>query len=167
MCASPNPAFERTRRSAQFFLAGRRWRRAAQLGRWSTVRRQLFHFFAYTAVTTVSVFALADAVVPNDARKIIQQVHIASSNGDFAALRQLMARDFQWSFGGDRDADQAIEAWKAEAKYLRNMKRVTAQPCGFRTAEVIECPAKAGIKFRAGFEKTRAGWRMHYFVEGD
>src|SRR5688572_3172793 len=29
----PNPAFERTRRSAQFFSFSRRWRRAAQLGR--------------------------------------------------------------------------------------------------------------------------------------
>ena len=131
------------------------------------VRRQLMHLLAYAAATSVSVAGPANAAIPSDARKVIQQVHKASSNGDFATLRQLMVQEFQWSFGGDLNAEQAIEAWKSEGKYLKNMKRVTAQQCGFLTPEMIECPAKAGTKYRAGFERTPLGWRMHYFVEGD
>jgi hypothetical protein len=36
--ALPNAAFERTRRPAQLFPSGGRWRRAAQLGRWAAFR---------------------------------------------------------------------------------------------------------------------------------
>jgi hypothetical protein len=78
-----------------------------------------------------------------------------------------MIRDFQWSFGGDADVQQALEAWKADPKYLQHLRRVTSQPCGFITPQVVQCPLKASAGFRAGFERTPEGWRMSYFVEGD
>ena len=58
----------------------------------------------------VGVFPLpmaAIAAIPRDAWKVIQEVHAAATNKDFAALRRLMVRDFQWSFGGDSDAERA------------------------------------------------------------
>jgi hypothetical protein len=78
-----------------------------------------------------------------------------------------MIREFQWSFGGDNDAEQALDAWKGDPKYLRNLARVTAQSCRFITRAIIECPAKAAKGYRAGFARTPEGWRMRYFVAGD
>ena len=122
-------------------------------------------------VTRALSFALlpvvANAAIPEDARRAIQEVHRAATNGDFAVLRKLMVRDFQWSFGGDPDAQQALDAWKADPRYLRNLRRVTLQHCGFITPQIVQCPAGARASFRAGFERTQDGWRMRYFVEGD
>jgi hypothetical protein len=144
-------------------LAGGRW--YVQDVRYSGNRSLVAELKAYIDEGTRS--CAKPAVVPAHARQVIQQIQVASTKGDFAALRQLMVADFQWSFGGDSDAEQALEAWKTEAKYLRNLRRVSAQQCALRTPETIECPAKSGTGFRAGFKKTPAGWRMHYFVEGD
>jgi hypothetical protein len=103
-------------------------------------------------------FSLGSAAeIPLQARKIIQQVHAASAKKDLSALSRLMVRDFQWSFGGDRDVQQALDAWKANPSYLRNLRRVTGQQCDFRTPETIQCPVKAGVNFRAGFEKAADG----------
>jgi len=105
--------------------------------------------------------------IPIDAQKVIEQVHAAAVNEDFTLLRRLMVRDFQWSFGGDANVEQAFDAWKTDPKYLRSLKRVTAQPCAFIGSAIIQCPAKGRTNFRAGFGKTADGWRMQYFVEGD
>ena len=125
--------------------------------------------FLVCAATVVSAEGIGAVTpgIPQDAHELIERVHNAASKMDYATLRTLMAREFQWSFGGDEDADQALEAWKKDAKYLRNLKRVTSERCAFITRELIECPASAGVHFRAGFEKTRSGWRMRYFVAGD
>ena len=123
---------------------------------------------AYAAVLAVFFTSpSAAASILRDARVAIQQVHAASANEDYSALRRLMVRDFQWSFGGDADVQQALDAWKADTKYFKNLRRVTGQQCSYRTQEIVECPAKAGTAFRAGFAKTADGWRMRYFVEGD
>lgn len=110
---------------------------------------------------------VARAAIPDDAVNVIRQVNAAAASEDFTALRLLMVRDFQWSFGGDTDVQQALDAWKADPKYLRNLRRVTSQPCGFITSQIVQCPVNAGAHFRAGFERTPDGWRMRYFVEGD
>ena len=107
------------------------------------------------------------ADIPKEARDVIRAVHASAQKSDFAALRSLMVREFQWSFGGDPDAEQALESWKADPQYMRNLARVTAQGCGFITREIIECPAKAGKGYRAGFARTPDGWRMRYFIAGD
>ena len=107
------------------------------------------------------------SAIPIEAQKVIEQVHAAAANEDFAQLRRLMVRDFQWSFGGDANVDQALDTWKADPKYLRGLKRVTAQQCAFIDSAIVQCPAKGRTNFRAGFGKTADGWRMQYFVEGD
>ena len=107
------------------------------------------------------------SAIPIEAQKVIDQVHAAAINEDFARLRRLMVRDFQWSFGGDANVDQALDTWKADPKYLRSLKGVTAQQCAFIDAATVQCPAKGRTNFRAGFGKTADGWRMQYFVEGD
>jgi len=104
--------------------------------------------------------------VPADARAVIQAVHDATAKKDYDALSRHMAKDFQWSVAGEGDVREAMRAWKSNPKYLRNLLRVTSRPCGIRGEEIVECPAKAGKGFRAGFEKTPQGWRMTYFVEG-
>ena len=124
---------------------------------------------APTLVFCVSFWPIAvtaDAI-PRDAQKIIQQVHAAAVDEDFTLLRRLMVRDFQWSFGGDASVQQALDAWKADPKYLRNLKRVTAEKCGLVSRGIVQCPTKGGTNFRAGFEMTADGWRLRYFVEGD
>jgi len=118
-------------------------------------------------VGVVFVPVVAGAAIPEEARNTIRRVRAAAAKEDFAALRLLMVGDFQWSFGGDMDVQQALDAWKADPKYLRNLRRVTSQTCGLITRQIVQCPIKAGASFRAGFERTPAGWRMRYFVEGE
>ena len=111
--------------------------------------------------------ALAAAPIPEDAQALIRAVGSAAGRQDFAALDKLMVREFTWSFGGDRDARQALAAWRADPRYLAQLSRATAAKCGYVTPKVIECPIKAGTGHRAGFERTTDGWRMSYFVAGD
>jgi len=35
------------------------------------------------------------------------------------------------------------------------------------SSETLECPANAGIGWRAGFQTSPSGWRFAYFVAGD
>lgn len=112
--------------------------------------------------------ALARKPIPNEARSIIRKVHIAAKAKDFSTLRGLMISDFTWSFGGDGDADQAIEAWRHDPSAMRELFRVTGRRCTFTmNAKNIQCPPNAGFNYRAGFLKTERGWRMAYFVAGD
>ena len=104
--------------------------------------------------------------IPPAATEAIRKVHDASGRRDVAALEALMARDFTWSFGGDADARQALAEWRANPRYFDELRRVTGVPCGYEDG-IVECPRKAGTRFRAGFRKTDAGWRMIYFVGGD
>jgi hypothetical protein len=78
-----------------------------------------------------------------------------------------MVSEFVWSFGGDANAEQAIQAWKADRSILKELYRVTGQDCIAKPDNTIECPKNAGTGYRAGFKKTHDGWRMFYFVAGD
>jgi hypothetical protein len=128
----------------------------------------------YTLVT--SPIARADTGnVPSAAAAIINRVRQAAEQRDWTTLRKLLVRDFTWSFGGDRDADQAIDSWKDDPRYLRELVRVLGQGCrGDATqnrsgidAARVKCPGSGDLSFRAGFIETREGWRLEYFVEGD
>ena len=124
--------------------------------------------------TVVAIFSflitghvLAAAPIPEDAQVTIRAVGSAAGRQDFVALDKLMAREFTWSFGGDRDARQALDAWRADPGYLAQLSRATAAKCGYVTPRIIECPVRAATGHRAGFERTPDGWRMSYFVAGD
>ncbi len=106
--------------------------------------------------------------IPLDAKSVIRSVQVAAKAKDYRALKALMVPEFKWSFGGDGDADQAIEAWKHDQEALRELSRVTRLRCSFiADTNAIQCPANEEIYYRAGFTKTSEGWRMSYFVAGD
>ena len=105
--------------------------------------------------------------VPGEATKVIAGIRSAALARNYANLRAAMIPEFTWSFGGDGNADQAIAEWKTKSIYLKQLARVTGAKCGFRTATVIQCPAKSGNGFRAGFEVSDGSWRMIYFVAGE
>ena len=115
----------------------------------------------------ITSHVLAAAPIPEDAQVTIRAVGSAAGRQDLAALDRLMIREFTWSFGGDRDARQALDAWRADPRYLAQLSRATAAKCGYVTPKIIECPIRAGTGQRAGFERTTDGWRMSYFVAGD
>jgi hypothetical protein len=105
--------------------------------------------------------------IPPAAKTVIERVHRAAVAKDFDSLRKYMVPEFSWSFGGDASAEQAIEAWKKQPGYLRQLARVTKLKCIYRKDRYVECPVGAGTNFRAGFKATDGKWRMEYFVEGD
>lgn len=79
-----------------------------------------------------------------------------------------MAPSFRWNFGPDGESHEAaIQAWRADPDYLRQMARVLRQGCFPDGAERITCPGRGGAHFRAGFQYTREGWKMSYFLAGD
>ncbi|MBB3121003.1 hypothetical protein [Pseudoduganella violacea] len=111
---------------------------------------------------------LAKKPIPAEAHLIIQKVRAAAKRKDFSTLRKLMVPEFTWSFGGDGDADQAIDAWRRDPRVMKELFRITGHRCAFASNEEnIQCPPNAGYDYRAGFEKTEHGWRMTYFVAGD
>src|SRR3979411_3180707 len=67
--------------------------------------------------------------LPADASMIVERALKAARLKDVNPLKRLMIPQFLWSFGGDRDADQAIEFWKADARYLDEMVRVLDRGC--------------------------------------
>jgi hypothetical protein len=115
----------------------------------------------------IAASAIAKPVIPVKAKALISKVHVSASRKDFTALEQLMAKEFTWSFGGDGDSSQAIAAWREDPQYLKNLTRVTSLRCAYIDKEYIQCPANAGMAFRAGFKRLPEGWRMVYFVAGD
>lgn len=123
-------------------------------------------YISLLVFTTLSMPALA-APIPIEAQALISKVHAAASKKDTVALKKLMVAEFVWSFGGDGDAEQAIQAWKADKSILKNLYRVTGRDCVRKTDQSIECPKNAGTSYRAGFKQTSDGWRMIYFVAGD
>lgn len=105
--------------------------------------------------------------LPKNASAAIAAVHRAAAHRDLQSLRELMVQEFVWSFGGDGDADQAIQSWRTLPSELRTLARLTAHACGYVDKNLIQCPTHSGIDYRAGFSKTDQGWRMVYFVAGD
>lgn len=78
-----------------------------------------------------------------------------------------MDSNFRSSFGGDGGIEEALELWKKQPDYLKNLARVTSQNCVYLYGNYIECPREAGTGFRAGFKETNGRWRMEYFLAGD
>jgi hypothetical protein len=107
------------------------------------------------------------ARLPQDARHVITQLQKAAESKDLARLRSLMIDGFIWSFGGDASADQAIDAWREDDRYLDELRATLERGCHPDGPDRVECPGKGGADFRAGLVKTQAGWRMEYLVEGD
>jgi len=105
--------------------------------------------------------------IPDEAKLVITKVNIAAKNKDISTLKSFMVSEFVWSFGGDGNAEQAIEAWQAQPSLLRQLQRATSQKCALKPKQYIECPSNTGVGFRAGFKQTTEGWRMVYFVGGD
>jgi len=104
---------------------------------------------------------------PSGALEVIARVNHAARNMDYVALRAHMIQEFTWSFGGDSSAEQAIAEWKNRPDYMRQLGRITKMSCAYRKDKYVECPAKAGTSFRAGFKLSEGQWKMVYFLEGD
>ena len=105
--------------------------------------------------------------VPAKAADAIRLVATSAEKKDLAGLRALMVDNFIWSFGGDESAAQAIDQWKSDPKYLRELQRVLRKRCHVSDADHVECPGQGGVTFRAGFVRLETCWKMEFFVEGD
>lgn len=110
--------------------------------------------------------------VPADARATIDRVRTAAQKRDFATLQTLMVKEFVWSFGGDDDSRQAIDAWRKEpARYLSALVLVLGSPCAVDTEKRhgahISCPGSSQTSFHAGLVSIDGGWKLAYFVEGE
>jgi hypothetical protein len=105
--------------------------------------------------------------IPKEAASLIAQVSGAAQRKDFSALRSMMVQDFTWSFGGDGSAEQALEEWKRRPAMLNKLSKAARSKCGFVSAGVVQCPARAGTSYRAGFKRLDGRWKMVYFVVGD
>jgi hypothetical protein len=123
-------------------------------------------FICLSILLAFSFSSLA-APISIEAQSVISKVHTAAKEKDTVALKKLMVTEFVWSFGGDANAEQAIQAWKADKSMLKELYRATGQDCIENPDHSIECPKNAGTGYRAGFKKTTEGWRMFYFVAGD
>jgi hypothetical protein len=123
-------------------------------------------FISLLVLSALSTSATA-APIPKEAQSLISKVHVAASKKDTEALKKLMVTEFVWSFGGDADAEQAIQAWKSDTSLFKKLYRITGRDCVEKANHSIECPKNAGTSYRAGFKKTTEGWRMFYFVVGD
>lgn len=66
--------------------------------------------FLLTAIGS-STQARPPETLPAGALESVKGVNSAASRRDFATLRNVMAQDFVWSFGGDASAEQAIHEW--------------------------------------------------------
>nr|WP_294841172.1 hypothetical protein [uncultured Methylotenera sp.] len=120
-------------------------------------------------VLSLLVFSMSSLAIPvsKDALSVIYKVHVAAKNQDTATLKSLMVPEFIWSFGGDGNAEQAIQEWKTNKAYFKHLYTVTGKKCTLKPDQSVECPQSAGLSYRAGFRKTQEGWRMIYFVRGD
>ncbi|MGV3582399.1 MAG: hypothetical protein ACO1N8_08820 [Methylophilus sp.] len=124
----------------------------------------------WTLLFFASQFSYAAAqtkAIPQEAKCVISQVHAAAKQQDTKALKMLMTTKFIWSFGGDADAKQALQAWQENPDAFKQLYRITGMNCIVIEQDAIECPKNAGLTYRAGFIKTPHGWLMEYFVEGD
>ena len=105
--------------------------------------------------------------LPAEAEAVIRKARDAAQNKDLKTLRSLMVQEFLWSFGGDRDADQAITEWKKDANVLSHIVRVLDKGCKYVEPRKVECPGAGDLSYRAGFTQRQTQWQMDYFVAGD
>ena len=132
------------------------------------------HKLGIVLVCTTCLLAFASGAekkssraLPKEAAEAIRTVADSAKKRDFMTLRGLMVNEFTWSFGGDSDANQAIDEWKKDGRYLTELERVLRGNCRPADAGHIECSARGNLSFGAGFLRTPKGWKLEYFVEGD
>lgn len=123
--------------------------------------------FAFTALVGFVSSASASDTIPVELLTAVSRVHSAAAHSDYTTLRASMSTKFTWSFGGDADREQAVAEWKKEPKYLTALAKVTRAKCGWIKRGVLQCPATAGLAYRAGFEQVDGSWKLVYFVSGD
>ena len=129
-----------------------------------TLRLKSAIAFAFVAVASVDA---ASDPPSGELAAAVSKVHSAAARRDYLALRASMAKEFTWGFGGDADIEQALTEWQKDARYLSGLAKVTQAKCGWIEGGIYQCPAKPGLKFRAGFKQVGGIWKMVYFVEGD
>jgi hypothetical protein len=129
--------------------------------------RSLARLFSLFLALGTSTATNATFPIPVDALALLKKVHLHATAKDFSALESLMAKDFLWSFGGDGSASQAIDAWRNDPAYLKNLSRITSLKCKYTKGKHVVCPVNAGIGYRATFKQLPEGWRMTSFVDGD
>jgi hypothetical protein len=117
--------------------------------------------------------ASCEAPLPSGAAETLDGVRRAAASGNPRALRPWMAKEFTWSFGGDADAGQAIEAWSRDPRALRELAAILDRGCVERAEKPeIVCPLEYETEpeylgYRAGFRLQDDGWKMVFFVAGD
>ena len=123
--------------------------------------------FAFFLSLSISSATNAGSLTPKEALAVGEKVHVHAIAKNFCALESLMAKGFLWSFGGDSSARDAIEAWRTDPAYLKNLGRVTRMRCKYTEEKRVKCPANADKGYRAAFKQLPEGWRMISFVAGD
>ena len=121
----------------------------------------------FVAFATLASGRAAAESPPPGALEVIARVNLAAKHRDYVALRAEMIQEFQWSFGGDSNAEQAIAEWKKQSAHMHRLDRATQARCAYRQDKYVECPANAGTAFRAGFKLSEGQWKMVYFIGGD
>lgn len=135
-------------------------------GRGLATLRALMVCAGLVVLSPASVCAAPADLAP-DLAALISRVSDAAKRKDYAALRASMTDEFIWSYSGKSSADQAITEWRIDPKYLVALTLATHAKCGRADKEYVQCPAKPGTAFRAGFRLVGNQWKMAYFVEGD
>ena len=140
------------------------------------MRSRRLNHVSIAVLAGLAVFGPSDAseidALPQGARVVVSETLRAAEARDFERLRSLMSTAFTWSFGGDGDADQALDAWRTDPdEYLSNLVEVLRRGCNIdsRSDNGIRaiCPGRGDLDYRAGFLETPHGWKFDYFVAGD
>lgn len=128
----------------------------------------------HRAISVLLMLGCSDAAAqagktnaPKSATRLVAAVHDAAASGTPEALRKYMSPDFVSSFGGDGEPDEAIALWSRERSSLKHLAQSTAGHCRLPSTVYLECPARAGIGYRAGFKLVSGTWVFSSFVAGD
>ena len=124
--------------------------------------------YAVAVAMTLTFCAPAlGAALPVEVQTALSSLLRAAEGRDLKTLRERMIEKFTWSFGGDKDADQAVEEWAKDPRYLRELQGVLKGECQLRDATHVECPGQSALSFRAGLVVVKSEWKLEYFVAGD
>ncbi len=133
---------------------------------------------------TILISTLILANQPQDSERLdvrlvslVDQVSIAADRRDFDSLHSLMVLDFRYSFGGNRDRDEAIDWYEDRPKLLDELASVLSRDCAiteYAATLYYVCPAAAVdpdtpyYGYRAGFRlKDGNNWQFVWFLAGD
>jgi hypothetical protein len=110
-----------------------------------------------------------DFTVPPDGLVVLDRLVVAAESADWAALRSMMADEFKYSFGADRDSpDDAIEDWKKDPQVLKELVRVIGMGCKHTPDAYIHCSGEGGTNYRGALKRDSNGaWKLVWFIAGD